>query len=124
MYFAGLHLFTRLWLGQSHLDEHRCNHNFQNSLHCLHYNDIRATLLNELKSVDENILKLFGTKLINLLFHGDPKFDSNTNTRLLKAANKYIIDSGRFTVPLVQYKNEFIILYFVLFLFIYLFFKT
>ena len=74
--------------------------------------------------MDENILKLFVTKLINLLFHGDPKFDSNKNTRLLKAANKYIIDSGRFTVPLVQYKNEFIILYFVLFLFIYLFFKT
>ena len=64
-------------------------------------NDICETLLNELKSVDENILKLSGNKLINLLLYGDSKFDSNKNTRLLNAAIKYIIDSGRFTVPLV-----------------------
>ena len=123
--FAGLRLLTRLWLGQSHLNEHRFNHNFQNCinplctcilevesvshffLHCLHYNDIRQTLLNELKSIDENILKLSGNKLINLLLYGDSKFDSNKNTRLLNAAIKYIIDSGRFTVPLVWYRNEF-----------------
>ena len=84
--------------------EHRFNHNFQNcinplctcslevesishfSLHCLHYNDIRETLLNELKSIDENILKLSGNKLINLLLYGDSKFDSNENTKLLNAA--------------------------------------
>ena len=36
-------------------------------LHCLDYNDSRPTLLNKLKSVDENILKLSGNKLINLL---------------------------------------------------------
>ena len=59
------------------------------------------TVLNEFKSVDENILKLSGNKLINLLLYGDSKFDSNKNTRLLNAAIKYIIDSGRFTVPLV-----------------------
>ena len=69
-------------------------------LHCLHY-DIHETILNEFKSVDENILKLSGNKLINLLLYGDSKFDSNKNTRLLNAAIKYIIDSGRFTVPLV-----------------------
>ena len=97
--FAGLHLFKRLWLGLSHSNEHRFNHNFQNCinplctcslevestshffLHCLHYNDIRATRLNELKSVDENILKLSGNKLINLLLYGDRQFDSNQNTR-------------------------------------------
>ena len=64
-------------------------------------NDIRETLLNELKSVDENILKLSGNKLIDLLLYGDSKFDSNQNTRLFNAAIKYIIDSGRFTVPRV-----------------------
>ena len=102
----------------SHLNKHRFNHNFQNCikplctrslkvestshffLHCLHYN-IRETLLNELKSVDENILTLSGNKLINLLLYGDSKFDSNKNTRLLNAAIKYVIDSDRFTVPLV-----------------------
>ena len=105
-------------MGLSHLNEHRFNHNFQNCinplctcslevestshffLHCLHYNDIRETLLNELKLVDENILKLSGNKLINLLLYGDSKFHLNKTTRLLNAAIKYIIDSGRFTVPL------------------------
>ena len=32
-------------------------------LHCFHYTDICATLLNEFKSVDENIWKLSGNKL-------------------------------------------------------------
>ena len=57
--------------------------------------------LNDLKSVYENILKLSGNKLINLLLYGDSKFDSNKNTRLLNATITYIIDSGRFTVALV-----------------------
>ena len=114
--FAGLHLLTRLWLGLSHLNVHRFNHNLQNCidslctcslevestsrflLHCLHYNDICTTLLNELKLVNENILKLSGNKLINLLLYGDPQFDSNKDTRLLNAAIKYTIDPCRFTI--------------------------
>ena len=89
--FAELHLLTRLRLGISHLNECRLNHNFQNCIdllctcsldvesasYSLHYNDVHATLLNELKSVDENILKLFGTKLINLFLYGDHQFGSN-----------------------------------------------
>ena len=97
----------------------RFSHNFQKSikplytcslevestshffLQCLHYNYSRETLLNDLTSVDTNILKVSGNKLINLLLYGDSKFDSNKNTRLLNVAIKYVIDSGRFTVPLV-----------------------
>ena len=72
-------------------------------MRCLHYNynGVHATLLNELKSVDENILKLSDNKQINLLLYGDPQFDSNKNTRLLNVAIEYIIDSGRFTVSLL-----------------------
>ena len=70
-------------------------------MYCLYYIDIRATLLNKLKSVDENILKLSDNKLINLLLYGDPQFVSNKNIRLLNAEIKYIIDSSRFTVPLL-----------------------
>ena len=84
-------LLTRLRLGLSHLNERRLNHIFQNCIdllctcsldvesasYSLHYNDAHATLLNELKSVDENILKLSGTKLINLFLYGDPQFGSN-----------------------------------------------
>ena len=71
--------------------------NFSFFLHGLHYNDICATLLNELKSVDENILKLFGNKLINLFLDGAPQFDS----RLLNAAIKCIIDPDTFTESIV-----------------------
>ena len=70
-------------------------------LHCLYYNDICATLLNELMPVDENTLKLSGNKLINLLLYGDPQFNSDMNTRLLNAIIKFTIDKGRFTVSLV-----------------------
>ena len=45
---------------------------------------------------NENILKLSGNMLINLLLYGNPQFDSNKNTRLLNAAIKYIIDSHRY----------------------------
>ena len=97
--FPGLHLLTRLQLALRHLNGHRFNYNFQNcnkplricSLEvestshffqlCLHYNDIQATLLNQLKSIDENVLKLSDNKLINLLLYGYPQFDSNKNIR-------------------------------------------
>ena len=78
----------------------RVNFSFFHALPLLYYN-IRATLLNELKSVDENILELSDNTLINLLLCGDPQFYSNKSTRLLNAAIKHIIDSGRFTVRLL-----------------------
>ena len=37
-----------------------------------------------------------------MLLYGDSKFDSNKNTRLLNAAIKYVIDSGRFTFSLTN----------------------
>ena len=73
--YIGLKLLTRLRLGLSHLNEHRFNHNFQNCinplctcslevestahffLHCHHYHNIRAKLLNSLKVIDINLLK-------------------------------------------------------------------
>ena len=70
-------------------------------IHCLHYNDIRATLLNEFKSVDENILKLFDNKLINLLLYGDLQIYSSKNTRSLNSTIMYKTDSGRFTISFI-----------------------
>ena len=93
-------------------------------MRCFHYSDIRAKLLNELESVDENILKLSDNKLINLLLYGDPQFNSNKNTRLMNVAIKYIIDSGRFTVPLLSYRNEFtpsFVLYIYIYIYIYVY---
>ena len=73
--YIGLKLLARLRLGLSHLNEHRFNHNFQNCvnalctcslevestahffLHCHHYHDIRAKLLNSLEVIDTNLRK-------------------------------------------------------------------
>ena len=78
----GLRLLTRLRLGLSHLNKYKLNHNFENSgnppctcsleidlanitffLHCIHFNNIQRALLNELKSLDGNILKLSDVNL-------------------------------------------------------------
>ena len=84
----GLRLLTRLRLRLSHLNEHKFSNNFKNCvnplctfsleiestshflLHCSHYNNIRSTLLNELKSLYGNILKLSDTSLTNLILYG------------------------------------------------------
>ena len=99
----GLRLLTRLRLGLSHLNEHKFNHNFKNCvnplctcsleiestshffLHCDHCNNIRSTLLNELKSLDENILKLPDTTLTNLILYGGSQFNIKQNTFILNA---------------------------------------
>ena len=50
---------------------------------------------------DENILKITGNNLTNFLLYGDVQFVSNKHTRLLNTTIRYIIDSAKFTVPLV-----------------------
>ena len=78
----GLKLLTRLRLGLSHLNEHKFNHNFKEcvnplcpcslqvesvshfGLHCHYFTDIGKTLLNELQSVDENILNQSDNEMV------------------------------------------------------------
>ena len=83
----GLGLLTRLKMGLCHLWEHKFNHNFENCvnplctcsleiestshffLHLIYYNNIYTTFLNELKSLDGNILKLSDITLPNLILY-------------------------------------------------------
>ena len=110
----GLCLLTRLRLGLSHLNEHKFNHNFKNCvnplctcsleiesashffLHCDHYNNITSILLNELKSLDRNILKFPDTTLTNLILYGGSQFNIKQNTFILNAVIKYILESNQF----------------------------
>ena len=109
----GLRLLTRLRLGLSHLNGHKFNHNFKNcvnslctcsleieptshfSLHCNHHNNIHSTLLNELKSLDGNILKLSDATLTNLIFYWGSQFNINQNTFILNPVIKYILESNQ-----------------------------
>ena len=110
----GLCLLTRLRLGLSHLNEYKFNHNFKNCvdplctcsleiesashffLHCDHYNNITSILLNELKSLDRNILKFPDTTLTNLILYGGSQFNIKQNTFILNAVIKYILESNQF----------------------------
>ena len=65
-------------------------------LPCIHYNNILSTLLNELKSLHENIIILLDTTLTNLILYGNPQFNIKQNTFILSALMKYILESNRF----------------------------
>ena len=76
-------LITRVWLGLSHLNEHRFNHNFDDCisplctcsldiestvhyfLHCSYYNSARISHLNDLNSVERTLLNLSYLSLDN-----------------------------------------------------------
>ena len=109
-----LKLLTRLRLGWSHLNEHRFNHNFQNGinplctcslevestahfiLHCYHYHNIRAKLLNSLEVIYTNLLKLSKEQLTKVFLYGFSQLDQNQNKNLLNSSINYIVESKRF----------------------------
>ena len=107
----GLRLLTRLALGLSHPNKHKFNYSFNPPCTCSleigstpyffphsdHYNNICSALLNELKSLDGNILKLWDTTFTNLILYGGLKFNIKQNTFILNAVIKYILKSNRFT---------------------------
>ena len=84
----GLKLITRLWLGLSHLNEHRFNHNFNNCinplctcsldivstvhfcLYCYYYNSVIKSLLNDLNSVERTLLNLPYLFFVNVFLYG------------------------------------------------------
>ena len=116
--YIGLKLLTRLRLGLSHLNEHRFNHNFQNCinplctcslevestahffLHCHHYHNIRAKLLNSLEVIDTNLLKLSEEQLTKVLLYGFSQLDQNQNRNALNSSIKYIVEPKRFASSL------------------------
>ena len=91
----------------SNLNHHKFNHNFQDFLnplclcslevesvshsflHCHYYANICSTLLNELQSIDINLLNQV------VLLYGSTKFHTNQNSRLLISSIDYVIKSER-----------------------------
>ena len=91
--YIGLKLLTRLRLGLSHLNEHRYNHNFQNCinllctcslevestvhffLHCHHYHNVQAKLLNSLEVINTNLVKLSDEQLTKVLLYSFSQLD-------------------------------------------------
>ena len=89
----GLKFLTRLRLGLSHLNAHRFRHNFQDYLnplrscsletedtshyllHCHHFSNHRAHLMNSVKSVCDNFESMSDNVKKNVLLYGDSRFD-------------------------------------------------
>ena len=100
-------LLTRLRLGLVYLNEHRFNHNFEGCinpictctlefestthffLHCHYYNNIHKTLLDDLKVINVNVLKLSETALTDLLLYGEARFDKIQNKMILSVNQIY-----------------------------------
>ena len=96
-----MRLLTRLSLGLTHLNEQRVNHNFEGCinplctctlevqstfhffLHCHYYNNIRKTILVDLKVINVNISKLSETALTELLLYGEASSDKIRNKMIL-----------------------------------------
>ena len=111
----GLKLLSRLRLGLSHLNEHKFNHGFRDTinplcncsleiesvshffLRCLNFSTIRTTLMNNIYAIDNSIINLNENSFISLLLYGDESsYNSEVNTQILTVTIEYIIDSQRF----------------------------
>ena len=124
---VGLKLLT--CHGLSHLNEHRFNHNFQNCinplcscslkiestshflLHCHHYTKIRVTLLNSIAEIIGNTFNINDECLFNLLLFDSIKYTEIDSSHIVNTTIKYLLDSGRFNGPLLQFTKQF---YFVI----------
>ena len=106
-----LKLLTWLRLGLSHLIQHKFNHNFQDCLnplcscsldsvshfllHGQYYSNICSTLLNELQSIDKNLLNQEDDIVIEIILYESTKFNTNQNFRLLNSSIDDFLKSER-----------------------------
>ena len=108
------------------MNENRFNSNFQNCinplctcslevestahffLHCHHYHNIRAKLLNSLEVIDTNLLKLSEEQLTKVLLYGFSQLDQNQNRNVLNSSINYIVESKRFESSLLQSRDKFL----------------
>ena len=110
----GLKHLTGLRLELSHLYEHKLKHNFKECINtlctcslepesnshffpcCHNYFTLHAKLMNDLKIIDENVLRLSENSLVQLLFFGDLKYNHIDNCQILNASINLMLKSERF----------------------------
>ena len=115
----GIKFLTRLRLGLSHLNKHRFRHNFQNCLnplcscmlevestthfflHCRFYDTLRQTLLDTVVTIIQDFSNLSDDLQANHLMFGSPSYSFDENNTILNASIRYILDTNRFSGPLI-----------------------
>ena len=81
---------------------------------CHHYTILRADLMNGLKKIDENILRLSENSLVRLLLFGDQKYNLIDNCHILNASINFVLRSERFKGSIMQYLSALFLLLFSL----------
>ena len=117
----GIKLITRLRLDLSHLRVHKFKHNFLDCLNpiCRCSKDIETTVyyllhspifsdegsifLNNIRSIDENVLNGSGSRISETLLTGFSSFNDTKTTSILNTTLDYIFSTKRFDVPLTNF---------------------
>ena len=110
----GIQLLTRLRLDLSHLRDHKFKHNFQDTLnpigncgddietschyliHCSLYTNERLALLNVIQGIDNSILELAESHIVEVLLYGRKFLDISSNTNILNATTDFLFETKRF----------------------------
>ena len=111
----GIQLLTKLRLSLSHLQDHKFKHNFQDNLypicncckdiietscHCLLrcslYTNKRLSLLNLIQGIDNSILELGDSHIVENLLYGGKFLDISSNTNILNATIDFLLETKRF----------------------------
>ena len=69
-------------------------------IRCLNYTNLRFDLMNELRTIDSNLLQYNDECLTKTLLYGDKNLSRNTNSKILNSSMSFIIKTGRFDGPL------------------------
>jgi len=112
----GVVFLNRLRVGFSHLREHKCRHNFADTLdpfcncltnslettehflmHCSDYSNERLVMFNSLFQLNISLLPLKPKVLYHILLYGNTNFSTNLNHEILSATVKFLVDTGRFS---------------------------
>ena len=108
-------LITRSTLGLSHLRQHKFRHNFKDTLNSICHRDYyllpvnspnhldeRATLLDNVQIIGENIHDKNDFEVSKLLLLGVTSNNHASNTGILNATIQYTLAAKRFEVPLTN----------------------
>ena len=110
---------TRIRLGLSHLQEHKFEHSFQDTLnpicncgndiesaihfflHCPLHSNERRTLLNSLVNIDHTLLDNTDFSLTQILLFGNTTFNAIENTKIINLTIDFVLSTKRFDEPLL-----------------------
>ena len=114
----GIKLLTRLRLGLSHLNSHKFNHGFLDTvnpmcscnteeetvahffLRCPNFTQHRIHLMNEIDKIHPNILTTNDNVSLKILLYGDEKSSDDINSNIIRLTIEFINSSKRFEIQL------------------------